>query len=432
MTAAGSLYLTAVLTERIGSKTVFLPGATTGGHHQIEDSCASCHTPFTGVTNDACQKCHADELAAADDSHPRGKFTDPRNANLLTRLDALSCTTCHVEHEPEMTRAMGVTLPDDYCFVCHSEVGKDRPSHVGMAFDTCASAGCHNYHDNTALYEDFLVSHASESDLRELPRVPARSGLDRLRRNERASSGTLASLASDAPPAIQVEPKRLKAWEAAAHARAGINCTGCHASESSAWVDRPGEPACARCHDGEVEGFLRGKHGMRLASRLTPMRPAMAHLPMAPSARDRELSCSSCHPAHDFDTGRAAVTACLDCHDDSHSRAYLTSPHHELWERERRGAAPAESGVSCATCHLPRLHARENGADVVVVQHNQNGNLRPNEKMTRTVCLGCHGLSFSLSALADPRLIANNFNGRPARPVASIEMATRRVRATSH
>ena len=176
MTTAGSLYLTAVLTtERVGSKRMFLPGATTEGHHQIEESCASCHTPFIGVTNDACLKCHADELTAVDDSHPRGKFTDPRNAGLLTRLDALSCATCHVEHEPEMTRAMGVTLPDDYCFVCHAEVGKDRPSHTGMAFDTCASAGCHNYHDNTALYEDFLVSHASEPDLREIPRVPRRS-----------------------------------------------------------------------------------------------------------------------------------------------------------------------------------------------------------------------------------------------------------------
>ena len=35
-----------------------------------------------------------------------------------------------------------------------------RPSHAGLGFAGCALAGCHNYHDNRALYEDFLVAHA--------------------------------------------------------------------------------------------------------------------------------------------------------------------------------------------------------------------------------------------------------------------------------
>jgi hypothetical protein len=437
MVVTGSLYLTAVLTtESVGSKTMFLPGETTGGHHQIEASCASCHTPFTGVSNDACLKCHAEELNAVDDSHPRSKFTDPRNAELLARLDALSCTTCHGEHKPDMTRAMGVTLPDDYCYTCHADVGKDRPSHAGMTFDTCASAGCHNYHDNTALYEDFLAGHRGEPDMRKRAQVADRALLDRLRRNGHAPRAGLASVPADVPSTVRVEAASLKAWETAAHARAGINCTGCHTraaepSSSPQWTDRPSERECASCHNQEVKGFLGGKHGMRLASGLTPMRPALARLAMAPAARDHELSCASCHPAHDFDTRRAAVTACLGCHEDGHSRAYLTSPHYTLWERERSGTAPAGTGVSCATCHLPRIRSRENGVDVVIVQHNQNANLRPNEKMTRTVCLDCHGLGFSLSALADSKLVATNFSGRPARPVASIDMATKRARTTS-
>jgi hypothetical protein len=66
----------------------------------------------------------------------------------------------------------------------------------------------------------------------------------------------------------------------------------------------------------------------------------------------------------------------------------------------------------------------------VVVQHNQSLNLRPNEKMTRTVCLACHGLGFSLDALADPRLIASNFTGRPRHRIASIDMAARRAGRT--
>ena len=76
--------------------------------------------------NEACRGCHDDELRAANDSHARSLFRSPRMAVYLERLD----------------------------------VRQARPSHAGLAFDSCASAGCHNYHDNRALYEEFLVRHA--------------------------------------------------------------------------------------------------------------------------------------------------------------------------------------------------------------------------------------------------------------------------------
>lgn len=59
----------------------------------------------------------------------------------------------------------------------------------------------------------------------------------------------------------------------------------------------------------------------------------------------------------------------------------------------------------------------------MLVQHNQNDTLRPNEKMIRPVCVSCHGLAFSIDALADPALIARNFAGRLQRHVESIAMA---------
>ena len=65
------------------------------------------------------------------------------------------------------------------------------------------------------------------------------------------------------------------------------------------------------------------------------------------------------------------------------------------------GEGAANTGVSCATCHLPREPHREGDEEVVRVQHNQNDNRRPNEKMMRNVCLKCHGAQFSLDALAD-------------------------------
>ena len=61
------------------------------------------------------------------------------------------------------------------------------------------------------------------------------------------------------------------------------------------------------------------------------------------------------------------------------------------------------------------------------VQHNQNANLRPNEKMIRSVCLNCHGLEFTLDALADAALVRTNFNGRPQHSVGSLDLVARRL-----
>ena len=39
--------------------------------------------------------------------------------------------------------------------------------------------------------------------------------------------------------------------------------------------------------------------------------------------------------------------------------------------------------------------------------------------------MNCHGLGFSIDALADARLVANNFQGKPEKHIESIEMAQR-------
>ena len=437
MALGACAYLWAALTiEGVGSRTMFVPGATTDGHYQIEAACASCHTPFAGVTDEACLACHGEELTAADDSHPRSTFTDPRNAALVEKLDATRCVTCHEEHAPGMTRAMGVTVQDDYCHTCHADVGRERPSHEGMGFDTCASAGCHNYHDNTALYEDFLKARAGDPPLVQPPPAP-RTGPAAPGSRGRDPAVATTRLPGDAPPGRAIDPELAADWERTSHARAGVNCTGCHSAAGQApgaegWLDAPGERECASCQEAEAAGFFQGRHGMRLSAGLGRMTPSLARRPMKQTAFGHELSCTSCHGAHVFETRRAAVDACLGCHDDRHSRAYAGSPHQELWRRESEGLAPAGSGVSCATCHLPRERRRRDGADIVIAQHNQNLNLRPNEKMARSVCLACHGLGFSLGALADPRLVAANFRGRPGGSLPGIEMAARRGRRNAN
>ena len=154
-------------------KGSLLPGETTHGHYQIELSCDACHSPANestsngsvgAVMQDACNRCHESQLEAANDTHPSAKFNDPTNADLLLTLNAQDCLTCHKEHVPEQTRDMGLTVPKDYCWHCHQEVADSRPSHEGMSYDSCATAGCHNYHDNRALYEKYLNDNHGQPD----------------------------------------------------------------------------------------------------------------------------------------------------------------------------------------------------------------------------------------------------------------------------
>jgi hypothetical protein len=425
-TLAGGLSLGGLMLAEDG-KAVFLLGPTSHGHHQIELACTVCHTsPFGGTSalQGACLDCHGEELELAGDSHPKSKFTDPRNAATVDRLDARHCVTCHREHRPAQTGAMGVTLPGDFCVTCHADIGEERPTHTGMAFGTCASVGCHNFHDNRALYEDFLGEHGQGNWLDPSARLLLSNGF---RWRHPQWNGVPQTEADRPDPPSEI----LRLWLGSAHARTGVNCSGCH-GEAAVEPATAALARCADCHPEERAGFVAGKHGMRLASGLPAIDPVEAVLPMRAEAPQRTLSCVSCHGPHEVDRQFAAVEACLGCHDSEHVSAYRNSPHAAAWRAERSGAAPPRSGVSCATCHLPRERSQTPGErDLVRVIHNQNHNLRPSEKMIRPVCMGCHSLAFSIDALADPALVRNNFSGRPARHVESIDMAVGRLHQQS-
>lgn len=391
---------------------LFLPGQTSHAHYQIEMACTACHTPYAGVKQDACQNCHPGQLSAATNAHPVDKLAAPAGGG--ETFDPTRCVSCHREHVPHLTRNVAVTQPPDFCVHCHADIGKQRPSHRTFAFSTCASSGCHNYHDNTSLRADDLAARRADPAVLARPILAARDRTHQVRH----VAGT---------------PTLYQQWENSTHARATVTCPKCHEARRGAtspplgatspplWEKRPGPTACSGCHPAEVKGFLAGRHGMRLLHGLPPMTPAMARLPMKPDAGHDELTCSSCHSAHTFDTRSAPVEACLACHDDEHSRAYPKSPHHALWQAEVTGQKPVGSGVSCATCHLPRaahLDARRR----VLTGHNENDTMRPTTKMLGRVCLHCHGLPFAIDALADPNLARTNYTGRPSRHVQSVDM----------
>lgn len=432
------LYLlgTSVLAGYLGYQLVaepakkdFLIGETSHGHYQIEMSCGACHVePFGGteILQNACLDCHQEELKAAMDSHPKTKFTDPRNADLVNILDARYCITCHIEHNPDVMQPMGVSLQTDYCVQCHQDIAEERPSHQDMPFDTCASSGCHNYHDNTALYESFLLKHKDITN--PANRVQPKTMLADFFEYIPPKWEKIEAEAAYSNQAVKEHHnEKIHAdWLQSKHAQEGVACETCHINKESTWVEKPGYEMCSSCHNEEAKGFLSGKHGMRLAQGLSPMRPGDARLPMTESSHDLELQCSSCHNAHSTDTRHAAVEACLGCHADEHSLAFKQSPHGELWEKSLSGELSTEEAVTCATCHLPRIEKEIAGQKFIRVEHNQNATLRPNEKMIRSSCMNCHSLAFSIDALADPLLINNNFSHAPSHHIESIDMAVER------
>jgi len=392
-------------------KSDLLIGEATHGHFQIELACSSCHTEAFGggeVLQDACVSCHQDELDAAHDSHPKKKFNDPRNADRLAVVDARYCISCHTEHQSEQTHEMGLTLPEDYCYHCHQEIADERESHQDLEFDSCASAGCHNYHDNKALYESFLVKHAGGTWLKELPNVLSAN-------HTKNTAKTSNDYSANVNPEMAKHPHISEELSLGAHAE--VSCTSCHSNEAGEWLAKPSTPQCQTCHAKETETFSQGKHGMKLAQGLDAMSPSHSNLEFNTEALTRNLDCNSCHQPHNETQGFSATGACMGCHNDEHSQAFEASPHAQL---------SGDNAVTCATCHMPNVEVEVWGEKHIMVQHNQNDSLRPNEKMIRPVCMQCHNLEFSIDALADEALIKNNFNGKPSAHVPSVDWALKR------
>jgi len=223
------------------------------------------------------------------------------------------------------------------------------------------------------------------------------------------------------PPELAPGQGLVERWQGSAHAAAGVSCADCHERAGSGFVRAADDASCERCHAFEGVTFRSGKHGVRRAAGLPDLSPAAARLPMKPDA-PRRLGCGTCHEPHGVDTRRAAVEACLSCHDDEHSRSFLDSPHGASWRAAAPGSRPPASAVSCATCHLPRVEAGDAGDRRVAVNHHNTLTLARPDRMAQLVCMDCHGLPFALSSLLDERLVRASFRGRAARTSEAIAM----------
>ena len=432
-------WLADVMFSETADKTLFMPGPLNAGHHQLAEACDACHVDAFGggeVIQQSCVDCHGKDRVKPFDSHPAKKFKDPRNAELLENINALQCISCHTEHRPEITAKDGVTQPKDFCFYCHQDVAKERPSHQGFGYETCKDSGCHNFHNNRALYTDFLIKHLAEPPTLKEVVLPAKEFVNVLEEiaeypRDKYPVVALKGEDIDGVERLNVDSEIKTDWLETGHAKSGVNCSACHVEQIEdgsldGWDDHPDETVCSNCHSVEVERFMAGKHGMRLKQGLSPMTPALARLPMKKTSSHEELSCNSCHGGHRFDVKKAAVESCLNCHDDDHSLAYKQSSHYALWQKEINGEAEAGTGVSCASCHMPRVnHDVSEWMSRTIVDHNQSANLSPNTKMIRSSCQHCHGLEFSLDALADDLVIQNNFSTTPEKHITTMDLAER-------
>ena len=206
-------------------------------------------------------------------------------------------------------------------------------------------------------------------------------------------------------------------WQGSAHALAEVNCSSCHQDQQTKLVTQPTIESCQSCHEFAVGTFGWGKHGVRINEGLSPLTPAMAHLPMKQSALDKEMTCNACHNVHSVNTLTAAVDACLTCHNDNHSRNYRNSEHAQVFAAKELVRPDAES-VTCATCHLPRQVEGE----AVLVNHNNTYTLLPRDRMVKEVCLNCHGMEYSYRSIFDNELVEANFDHPPTLDLQTLDM----------
>ena len=208
-------------------------------------------------------------------------------------------------------------------------------------------------------------------------------------------------------------------WQSSVHALAEVNCSSCHQNEETkAFIAKPTQESCQSCHENSVDTFLLGKNGIRTLEGLSPLTPAMAHLPMQASSLDKQMNCNTCHNVHTVNTYQASVDSCLTCHADNHSLNYKNSPHAQIFREIGTLPRPNEHSVTCATCHLPR----EESDEAILVNHNNTYTLKPRDRMVKEVCMNCHGLEHAYNSIFDDELVEANFARPPTQKLPTFQL----------
>ena len=368
-------------------------------------ACGACHTPFRGVSNEACLRCHEAALAAAEDSHPAEQV--PRPAQRRPRRRP---RRARLRHLPPRARAR--SHPRGRRHAPRRLLRGLPPGHRPRAAEPRAPS------PSTGAPRGVPPLPRQPRALRGLPRPapprargapaprvaaarcrpqgPARAHRRRVGRAAARRAPTAASSARGTGSAHARSRRRLRGLPRRARRRDrddGMErparprrlralprrTRSAASSAASTGCARP--PASRRSRRAMARAADAARGARRAASAASPATPRTPTTP----ARPRWTPASAATT-----TGTAAPTRL-----DAPLRSGSAS------SRARPRPAPA-SPARPATC--PAASTAPRGADVVRVDHDQNDNLRPRDKMLRSACLACHGLGFAIDALADEEL----------------------------
>ena len=96
------------------------PGPLMQAHAPLDNRCTTCHTPWRGVTSQACISCHGD--FDKTNAHAKVKVAGTggdliAGKRLTSFSNSLKCLTCHSEHMGR--RAEVQTTATFACAWCH-------------------------------------------------------------------------------------------------------------------------------------------------------------------------------------------------------------------------------------------------------------------------------------------------------------------------
>ncbi len=153
------------------SEEYISPGPMNIGHNEL--SCVTCHSDARGnlsqqvqsniqhavgmrkegvdfgtqdVTVRNCLECHD----RPNDRHPSYRFSEPRFKEVIKKIDATTCITCHSEHNGERVTVVAI----NYCVNCHQDLEVENDpvdvAHTELIANeqwfTCIQ--CHDFHGN--------------------------------------------------------------------------------------------------------------------------------------------------------------------------------------------------------------------------------------------------------------------------------------------
>jgi hypothetical protein len=296
------------------------PGPLMKGHRTLENSCFSCHSPFTGASKQ-CIGCHKPEDIGIRKTDGRLLAEKKNRALFHNAFSAKSCTECHTDHKGRypkyakktfMHDSLSVSLKNN-CNACHSD-RKPKDGLHGSAGDACASCHSTDRWNNAVIDHALLTASGNQCIACHKKETPS----DALHRQVGTGCAS-CHRTSRWKPATFDHSRSLSATVKS-------NCIACHADrKQNDTLHRTAGNGCAKCHRTDKWKNATFNHAM-----------------IAKSGRE----CVACHKKKTPNDGlhRQITGTCSTCHSTLRWKP-ATFDHNRYFRLDR------DHQVSCATCH---------------------------------------------------------------------------------